>query len=275
MRAFALALALALAPGCGTSAVEAPPEPAPRPDGVPVALPVLSAGVEGEYPIAQDADAPNLTLHLVDGDPATAWRPVGVARIEVGAAELSAIELVHTGVQALRWRPLHAEGEALVPGAWSDVDLTQVATVGEGPWQRFTARPERAVRGIELEAPSPSDAASIGELRLTGAPAAPEAGVRSTRWVAVTSSTADGPFQRAADQVEAVDPARCMVWIDGVEHRGTEQTCRDEGERVSIGIEPDGGGEPTTHELTVRALSGCFGLIDGRPYTRCAPTLTP
>jgi hypothetical protein len=273
----AVIVAVGLA-ACGAPTGPSEP-PAPRPEGVPVALRVLSAGVEGEYPVS-DADDTGPTLHLVDGDPATTWLPRGVARLEVAAAGLSSIELVHTGVRRLRWRPLLAEGEELRPGPWSEVDLEHAAMVGTGPWQRFTARPEAAVRGVEVEAVDAGAGASIGELRLAGVPAAPDDGVRSTRWVAMASSTPDGPFQRGAHRFDAVDPARCTVWVDGVEHRGTVSSCHVDGEQVTVGVLPPQGEtpsvgepEPIVHQLRIREVGPCFALIDGMPFTRCSPPL--
>ena len=92
-----------LSPGCG-SAPEPLADPAPTPPAS-TSLRVRSAGVAGEYPLPDDVGA-SLTLHLIDGDVATAWRPTGVARLEVDAGELRWIEILQTGIQRVRWRPL-------------------------------------------------------------------------------------------------------------------------------------------------------------------------
>ncbi|MEZ4241607.1 MAG: hypothetical protein R3F59_36760 [Myxococcota bacterium] len=287
----ALALLACSGPEGAPQHVVSPPEPAPeglapRPAEVPVALRVRSAGVAGEYPVPHE-DPPDLTLWLVDGDPATAWHPRGIARIEVAPAVLTSIELAQQGVQALRWRGLFAEADVLRPGAWRDVDLSHTAAVGEGPWQRFTAHAEQEVRGIELEVTqTDGPEAAIAELRLVGNPDAPDDGVRGTRYTAVASTTADGPFQRQPEQVDALDPARCAIWIDGAEQRGTENTCEVGEGWFYLGIPREGaprskrrgaGGDPTEADdaewrrFLLDDVGGCFALVDGFPYTRCAP----
>lgn len=262
------ALLAAAVAACGRSPAEAPPQ-APRPPGLPTALRVSSAGVEGEYPVPDDDPSPNLTLHLVDGDPAAGWHPDGVARLEVAEAELVRVEILQEGVSSLRWRPLHADGEGLRAGPWKEVDLSRVAAVGGGPWRRFNAGVEQ-IRGIELEVPSSGPSTSIGEIRLVGHAAAPDEGVRSTRWVALTSSTPDGPFPLAAEQVEALDPPRCTVRIGGVEHRVTEEGCAVDGDEVTLQVE-GAGGAVQARQFRVRPISSCVALIDGHPYTRCGP----
>lgn len=282
MAGFVIVATVGISACTGSSTPEAekvePAGPSVAVTGNPRPIRVIAAGRVGEYPSPAPADT---TLHALDGDLSTRWAGGGVARFEFGASDLTSIALVpSTGgnadawgrarkVTKIRWRPLPADGST---APWQEVDLDVSTTTADNPWVSVPVPRGSPVFGVELEpiaaTPEGPDPMTIAEVRFVGRSQDVDRAARSNAWTAMVGVDPSGPFTRPLGAWEAVDPARCAGWSGGEEKRGVESCRIDRRENGAMTLHI---GKPDVFDAAfdITPVGGCFGLIDGMPFTRC------